>query len=77
LFIAFALLPSDPSGTNKLAADLVLWTAGNAPSTKEQRKGFPFPTDDRGSVLTVRLHNFLGRSVYNVFSRNVKMEQLN
>mmetsp|Transcript_18698 Transcript_18698/g.52551 ORF Transcript_18698/g.52551 Transcript_18698/m.52551 type:complete len:565 (+) Transcript_18698:861-2555(+) len=53
----------DPSSSRESrAADLVLWTAGNAPSTKDlqpgalptpqQRKGFPFPTNERGSVLT-------------------------
>jgi len=55
---------ADPSSSKESRpADLVLWTAGNAPSTKdlqgsilpipEQRRGFPFPTNDRGSVLTV------------------------
>lgn len=41
-----------------MAADLVLWTAGCAPSTVDlqapaERKGFPFPTNERGSVMTV------------------------
>ncbi|KAG2494467.1 hypothetical protein HYH03_007519 [Edaphochlamys debaryana] len=35
-----------------LPADLVVWTAGSSPATKEARRGFPFPTDDRGAVLT-------------------------
>ncbi len=40
---------------SELAADLVVWTAGSAPATgsREARQGFPFPTDDRGAVLTV------------------------
>jgi hypothetical protein len=42
-------------GPTSRAADLVMWTAGSAPATKALpgRAGFPFPTDQRGSVLTV------------------------
>lgn len=42
-----------PAGRRQVAADLVLWTAGMAPATKAARKGFPFPTNNKGSVMTV------------------------
>ena len=37
-----------------LSADLVLWTAGNAPSTSASRNPLkvPFPSDERGSTRT-------------------------
>ncbi len=41
-------------GEWRLAADLVVWTAGSSPATKAARQGFPFPTTARGSIKTVR-----------------------
>jgi NADH:ubiquinone reductase (non-electrogenic) len=42
------------SSHTRVNADLVLWTAGSSPVTKEARSGFPFPTTSRGSLQTVR-----------------------
>lgn len=55
-------LEGGEGGGSSRAADLVLWTAGASPSTKDMpnlgypfpRKGLPFPTNEQGSVLTVR-----------------------
>lgn len=45
--------PSVGAGARTSPADLVLWTAGSAPVTRRvQRSGLPFPTTDRGAVLT-------------------------
>lgn len=38
------------SGSSTLDVDLVLWTAGCTPVTK-QRKGFPFPQSARGTIV--------------------------
>mmetsp|Transcript_12216 Transcript_12216/g.26290 ORF Transcript_12216/g.26290 Transcript_12216/m.26290 type:complete len:577 (-) Transcript_12216:557-2287(-) len=34
------------------ACELVMWTAGSSPATKVERRGFPFPTTQAGSILT-------------------------
>jgi len=38
--------------TEELSADLVLWTAGQAPATQGAREGFPFEMSPRGGLLT-------------------------
>lgn len=44
------------SGSYRATADVIMWTAGSAPATRAvPRSGFPFPTDTRGSVQTVRM----------------------
>ncbi|PNW71936.1 hypothetical protein CHLRE_16g671000v5 [Chlamydomonas reinhardtii] len=35
-----------------LGADLVVWTAGTSPATREARAGFPFPVNARGALET-------------------------
>ncbi|GIL55110.1 hypothetical protein Vafri_10725 [Volvox africanus] len=43
---------TDARGPQQLTADLVIWTAGNSPATREAREGFPFPTNARGAIET-------------------------
>ncbi|KAG2435818.1 hypothetical protein HXX76_007013 [Chlamydomonas incerta] len=35
-----------------VGADLVVWTAGTSPATREARAGFPFPVNQRGAIET-------------------------
>lgn len=47
-----------PDGSvDALPVDLVLWSAGASPVTKDaqQRSGLPFPISARGSIQTVRV----------------------
>ncbi|GLC41561.1 hypothetical protein PLESTB_000701900 [Pleodorina starrii] len=44
--------PAPEQQQQRLAADLVVWTAGNSPATREARQGFPFPTNARGAIET-------------------------
>ena len=46
------LQAADSSPPRSQPSDLVLWTAGSSPVTREARAGFPFPTNTRGSVQT-------------------------
>jgi NADH:ubiquinone reductase (non-electrogenic) len=48
-------LRSVDNNTTQSTADLVLWSAGASPATKndERRLGLPFPTNSRGAIKTV------------------------
>ncbi|GIL82756.1 hypothetical protein Vretimale_8316 [Volvox reticuliferus] len=39
-------------GPQQLNADLVIWTAGSSPATRQAREGFPFPVNARGALET-------------------------
>ncbi|EFJ41470.1 hypothetical protein VOLCADRAFT_107672 [Volvox carteri f. nagariensis] len=49
---AAAVATAPEQQQQRLAADVVIWTAGSSPATREARQGFPFPTNARGAIET-------------------------